>query len=600
MRLERLTVRGFRGYGHEQALALSDLTTIIGRNDVGKSTLLEALEIFFNNEVVKIDGSDRHVAAESNVAEITCEFSGFPGSVVIDASAETNLAEEQLLTADGLLAIRKRYTFSGVKPKEEVFVVAQHPTREGFGDLFELTVANLKARMKELAIPTDGVNQSVKSEMRRAIWNATDAPELKTVMIPVSSGELKSVWEKLSTLLPMFALFQSDRPSKDSDSEVQDPMKLAIASAIAEPEIQAKLIEVSDAVRAKATELAARTHDALKRLDANLADELVPHFKADPKWGGVFSVGLEGANGVPINKRGSGVRRLVLVSFFRAEAERKLAEGGQQNIIYAIEEPETSQHPRNQKILLEALSALSENDGCQVILTTHSPSVASALPADSLRFVRRNLSGDPEILAVDEARRQEIADELGVNPDTRIRALICVEGPHDVAAFKCLSSALHADDSSFINLSEDSRVAFIPLGGSSLGQWVSANYLRGIGIPEVHIYDGDKPEYGVSVDAVNRRGDSSWAVQLLKLEIENYLHPAAVKGGLGVEIEIDDRSDIPTRISDHPSIQWNSKNVKKQLAGRVFPLMTNDLVAERDPQGELAGLMRRISATVEA
>ena len=62
---------------------------------------------------------------------------------------------------------------------------------------------------------------------------------------------------------------------------------------------------------------------------------------------------LRDGNGVPVNKRGSGARRLILLSFFRAQAER--AAGGKE-VIYAIEEPETSQHPDNQRALAEALA----------------------------------------------------------------------------------------------------------------------------------------------------------------------------------------------------------------------------------------------------
>lgn len=72
--------------------------------------------------------------------------------------------------------------------------------------------------------------------MRSAIWSNTTDLELKEVEIPVTKPkeDSKRIWEQVDKYLPLFALFQSDRSSKDSDGEVQDPMKAAVAAAIAE------------------------------------------------------------------------------------------------------------------------------------------------------------------------------------------------------------------------------------------------------------------------------------------------------------------------------------------------------------------------------
>jgi len=47
-----------------------------------------------------------------------------------------------------------------------------------------------------------------------------------------------------------------------------------------------------------------------------------------------------------------------LLNFFRAEAERRRRERNVPSVIYAIEEPETSQHTAHQKILIRALLEL--------------------------------------------------------------------------------------------------------------------------------------------------------------------------------------------------------------------------------------------------
>ena len=593
MKLVAVTLKNFRGYQDEKSIQIGDLTTIIGRNDVGKSSILEALEVFFNNETVKIDSGDCHVAAIDRSVEITCEFANLPETLILDAQAPTSLSDEYLLAANGNLRIKKTFKCtSAAKPKEEVFVCAYHPTAAQYGDLLELNNTALKKRLKDIGIDEADVQLNNNPSIRRAIWSACPDLSLAEVDVSVAKEDSKRIWEKLSEHLPLFALFQSDRASRDSDAEVQDPMKLAIATALAEPEIQHKLSEIVDAVRAKAVELAERTHQTLKKIDPGLAGQLTPEFKADPKWAGLFSLALNSDQGIPVNKRGSGVRRLILVSFFRAEAERRLAQGSSRNIIYAIEEPETSQHPHNQRILLESFQDLAAEPGCQVLLTTHSPGFASYLPIDSFRFVRSGDNGQPQVDTAVDATWEAMVAALGVVPDNRVRVLICVEGPTDVAALKCLSHSLHCADTELPNLASDPRVAFVVLGGGTLSHWVNEHYLKGLGRPEVHLYDNDVTTYGTQIAKVNQRTDGSWGLQTAKLEIENYLHPDAINEGLGIVIAFGDEDDVPALVGKQ--VNWNPNTAKRKLAQNAFPKMTADRIAARDPNGEIEGWLRRI------
>jgi hypothetical protein len=402
----------------------------------------------------------------------------------------------------------------------------------------------------------------------------------------------------------MFALFQSDRSSRDSDGEVQNPMKVAVAAAIAE--VQDDINRIQKKVQEKAELIARNTHEALKTLDANLAKELTPQFTppTTAKWTGLFSVGMDTDDGIPLNKRGSGVRRLVLVSFFKAEAERRLKAGISRSIIYAIEEPETAQHPNNQLILIDSFKTLSSEPGCQVLLTTHSPGFASDLPAASIRFVTRDDKLQPTIQEGADVFGK-VAETLGVVPDSRVKVLLCVEGPTDVTAFKCLSKALHDADSTIPNLAIDERVAFVLLGGSTLKHWVAQHYLRSLNRREVHIYDRDVPEYARSVTEVNQRSDGSWATQTNKHEIECYLHGAAISEAFGVDIAVIDQpgadgKSVPKLFAEAYSAQQNYDGVmkdgpaKQRLADKAFPLMTAERLAERDPDGEVKGWFRRI------
>ena len=78
---------------------------------------------------------------------------------------------------------------------------------------------------------------------------------------------------------------------------------------------------------------------------------------------------------------------LSFISFFQAEAERLKEESNKGSIIYAVEEPETAQHPNYQRKVIETLQTIAETEGYQVILTTHVPALASLLPVDSIRYI---------------------------------------------------------------------------------------------------------------------------------------------------------------------------------------------------------------------
>ncbi|MBD2763528.1 ATP-binding protein [Kocuria sp. cx-116] len=597
MKLVAISLKNFRGYKHEQWIKFGDLTTVVGRNDAGKSTILEALDIFFDGGVVKPDITDKNVFTEDNYFEISCKFSEFPPSLILDAQAETSLSAENLLDADGHLHIRKRWVCTAVKPKEEIHTVCQHPTNEDLDNLITLNNTALKKLAKDRlnAETWAAVNKSKNPDLRAALWETEDLVLGETV-VPLTKEDGGKIWNRLAMHLPHFALFQSDRKSTDADNEVQEPMKLAIAAALAEETVQDLLAEVVEAVRSRATELAARTHEALAEIDSALADGLIPDFKSDPRWNSLFSVALQGTNGVAVNKRGSGVRRLILVSFFKAEAKRKLDANDKSSVIYALEEPETSQHPKNQRILLDSFTAMAEASGTQLILTSHSPGFVSHLPAESLRYVQKDAqTGTPAITEGTADTWAELADELGVQPDNRVVVLICVEGPHDVTSLKQLSLALHdSDPEKYPNLTTDHRFAFVPQGGGTLSQWVSNRYLMGFGRKEFHLYDGDVDAYKAATEEVNLRCDGSYAVTTNKLMMENYLHPEAIQDGLGVTITFGPQDNVvdlvvaASRNTDGVR-PMNKSTVKGRLADVGFGYMTATRIDETDPDGEVRG-----------
>ncbi|MES9902243.1 MAG: AAA family ATPase [Sedimenticola sp.] len=153
MRLARVRLKNFRCYKDEIGIDIGKFTTLVGKNDAGKSTILDALTIFFDDSAP--DADDGSVDGDKRDIRIICEFEDLPSSLVIDSDHKTDLAAEYLLNEAGRLEIQKIYDGSLKKPKLlGAYACALHPTVEGRDDLLTLKNSDLKKRAKELDVDT--------------------------------------------------------------------------------------------------------------------------------------------------------------------------------------------------------------------------------------------------------------------------------------------------------------------------------------------------------------------------------------------------------------------------------------------------------------
>ena len=304
MKLHSVKIKNFRGYQTETTVELNNLSVFVGKNDVGKSTILEALDIFFNNSkgVVKLDKGDVNKAAlqdgDTDI-KITAIFEELPSPIVIDSTNETELRDEFLLNADGRLEVTKKYPNAGTA---KVFINAKHPTHTSCCDLLLKTQAQLRKIIQEQEITCSDQNRN--AAMRAAIFGeyALDH-QLENVEIDITKGETKSIYDKLKDHFPLYSLFQSDRKNSDGDSEVQDPLQHAVAEILNDQDIRDKLNEVSEEVEKKLGEVATNTLAKLREMNPSIANSLTPEIPSPEslKWKDVFkSVSISGDDGIPI------------------------------------------------------------------------------------------------------------------------------------------------------------------------------------------------------------------------------------------------------------------------------------------------------------
>lgn len=390
MRIKSIILNNFRGYDSETIIPISDFVALVGKNDIGKSTILEALDIFFNDSkgVVSIDKHDvnkrNHANGQKDIV-IGVEFEDLPSEVVLDETYKTTLTDEYLTTTTGTFCVIKKYPDGG---KAKVFILANHPSAPECSDLLSKKIKELKAIVERLNLECDKTKNAV---MRKAIWDYySGSLNLSQREIEVSIDGLKDLWPKICNFMPIFCLFQSDRSNNDKDKEAQDPLREAVKLILSDGTIQEHLNAVAETVTHQLQSVTNSTLDKLREMNAEIASALSPQIPQtkDLKWADVFkAVSITSDDNIPINKHGSGVKRLILLNFFRAEAERQRNAHDNANVIYAIEEPETSQHLAHQLMLVEALKSLSSRPYIQVLITTHSAHIVKHLNFDDLRLV---------------------------------------------------------------------------------------------------------------------------------------------------------------------------------------------------------------------
>ena len=549
MQLKALKIENFRGYLGEALVTFeNDLTAFLGKNDAGKSTILDALEIFFNSDTVKLDVGDLNKSASSTIA-ISCIFTKFPDEVVVDANYPTSFQKEFLTNAEGNIEIRKEFKIQATVGKPSVSLVANHPTKEGYANLHSLKISELKALGIKLGVDKLVTDQRASSLWRKAIWESQSDLECKLVQIQLSDlgPESKDIYSKIEQLLPTYALFRSDRESSDLDPEAKNPLQAAVKQA--QKELQTEILALQDKVEQSVIDVAKRTLEKIREMDPNLASELTPRFKEAPKW--TFNFTLDSDNGIPMNKRGSGARRLILLNFFRAEAEKKQKESSAPNVIYAIEEPETSQHPNYQMMLIDSLLRLSERPECQILVTTHVPALAGLLPTQSIRFVSKDDGGLPKVNNGSEEVLADAATSLGVLPDSNVvgsSGVLLVEGFADVAFVHHAAEMLKESGQLKTTLRE-SRIAVIPIGGcGNLKHWVTRRLVDQLGLNWSILLDSDlggpKHEHEKNLERIKEvRALGKLGILTRKREPENYIDHKLVQEHCGFEVDYSDTCD---------------------------------------------------------
>lgn len=556
MKIEKLILENFRCFYGKVEISMDDFTVFIGKNDQGKSSIFEAIDIFINEGkgTVKIDEDDLNKKARDeghDSFKIGIVFKSYPETPIIDATNPTSLKDEYLLNKDGFLEIWKVFRKGKVQDKE-TFLKCNHPANDEFlKNLMNKKIKELQYFIKEKNNIKVSDNRKA-AELRRAIRNYYGNLQFDEIEIKIDAEGLKDIWSKLQNYLPVFALFHSDRKNIDQDQEIQDPLKVRVEQIFKRDDIQKTLNEIAKEIDKEIKTIADGTIQKFREISQQqiTIKANIPEV-ASLKWKDVYKgIGFNTDMDIPLNKRGSGIRRTVLVSSFLADIESKLDPKNNNHIIYAIEEPETSLHPDLQKKLINTLINLSKT--YQIFISTHSPALIRLFETSSIRYVEQDNEGKTNVEFFNDNVAKKIVSNLGLLPQIG-KVVICVEGTNDEKFLLNINENIN-ELKSIIDLREkinSGLLAIIPMRGSNLIDWVNRYALKNTNVIEFHLYDRDTcGQYKNEIEKVNKRQDGSCGLLTNKREIENYVPKEIIEQEFQITLDnINwDDEDIPQKI----------------------------------------------------
>lgn len=556
MKIQKIIIDNYRGVNVPTEVTLNDFTCIVGKNDAGKSTILKALDIFLNDSNVSVD--DRNIYSQDNYISIEVAFCCDDERIQIDDAIETTFVEEELVDNDNLLHIKKVWDTAQKTIKPKVYIKRKRYEQDDFLLAAEKDLMQIcrKYDIETTKGNGDEYNNKEKRNKLREYYHANNFDSSYEYVELPTTGQtrLKKILDAYKRVQPSFEYFRADSSLSDSDASVQKYFKEKASKVLKE---QVNTDDIEKSIR---TNIASSLCTITEKINSVLDEDEQIYAQVDFDWSKLISTAFKckkDDSNIPLNARGDGFRRITMMSYFEMLAQEKHSN----NMIFGFEEPETFLHPETQILLYHKLRAMNEN-GYQILITTHSPNLVAETDVSDIRYISRN-NHNYSILQDNQIDVATIIQDLGIKENNnilklfdRITCLFLLEGSDDVSAFTYVAQQYKQAgkiDKDF----KDLEVLLIPIGGcNSIKHWTNYNVIKRLNKPYFILLDSDKTtenEDSPNMQKLRSYGYDADSCQVTrKREIECYIPETYF-------------TQLPSPITDLHYGDWDDvKNICKQ------------------------------------
>lgn len=408
MQIKRVRIENFRCF-EDIDIEFDKLTILIGENNIGKTTLLAAINkvlgfgrtTFVEEDFFKEDEEDDPRGSEPIIIEI--ELIPSDGEDEFSEDENAVFGYDYFARDDGSVSLIIKashwYDNDSEEYKTNVCFIKEDEEHGYFSQKYKKTLCFY-------------LTEAIRDIEREVLSRRGLLPRLLGA-IDLSEGTTDRVGELSGEINDLI----SDDPAI---SDFREDLKDSISKII-------PLVDSSESVAIQP--IPVNPSDILKDsgLSLHISGQEIPH---------------------PIRNQGAGSQSVLVLSLFESYVKKL----GIAAPIYGVEEPEAHLHPHAQRYVFKYLKA----KGNQVILSTHSTFITDKADPQSIRLLRRH---DDKIVVktipakvrrrrfLSEKEREKLERTLNAEGSELFfaRAVILVEGPSEKVAYPLFAKALETD-----------------------------------------------------------------------------------------------------------------------------------------------------------
>lgn len=475
MEFKKITIKNFKSIKCAE-IELTKLVCIVGENNSGKSSILKAIDLFFNGGKI----SDSEYYNKANEIELIADFESIEESDILKLEDQHRDKIKDIIL-DGKITFSRVYSLDNDSrlryykwiPKDERF-----NKDKPFKIIEESSAAQARPVLQEL-LPEYGerfeglTNKVQLKEALNSIIRGMDISQKKQELSDLPTGisnSLKALFPDIiyieaikdindevktkesATFGKIISLLMKSVQSNDSFIEIQESFN-KLKSLLNKYENENGEIEDNRIKQVKDVEQLIRGYlsDSFPNIDLEI---IIP----PPELKNVFNTaGILLNDGVldKIETKGDGIKRSVLFALLRSyvDISKSNTAGDSLDYIFLFEEPELFLHPSAQKILFDTLTMISDKH--YVFITTHSPTFFQPESIGTfIKISKNSIEGETpfaELKTVNFLTQMPLKEAFKAicyeNNSAAFFAkkVLLVEGDSDLIFFRHLSKLLNPD-----------------------------------------------------------------------------------------------------------------------------------------------------------